>query len=178
MGKTVLKKLGSTWNNNPVLFTFIVVAILNIIALPIIIDLVWNQPVSDEGFVDDRWDLTVGVIGAVGAFSVAIVGIVNISVNHRRANTAEKQQAQELFVSSIKNLGSREEIIRIGAIHGLERLAKDSPQKWGDKVAETLFKYIISTTSRPSYKIIYESKPAAEITTALEILTGWNENAK
>ena len=110
------------------------------------------------------------MVGTIGAFSLAAVGIWNFFVNHRRANIAEKHQVQELFVKSIKNLDSNEEIIRIGALHGLERLAKDSPEKWRDKVVTMLRSYILSVTGKPSYKIIHKSEPSVEIHIALDLL--------
>ena len=91
-------------------------------------------------------------MGAIGAAVLSTVGVWNLIVNHRRANAAEKQQAQELFVNSIRNLGDEEEIIRIGAIHGLRQLAKDSPENWRDKVAEILCARFRTITSADYFK--------------------------
>ena len=115
-------------------------------------------------------------VGAIGAAVLSTVGILNLIANNRRADIAERQQAQELFVNSIKNLGSREEIIRIGAIHGLGQLAKDSPEVWKDKVATILCGYIRSTTQESDYQTKYKDEPSVEVSTMLEILTSPDRN--
>ena len=115
-------------------------------------------------------------VGALGALSLAIVGLWNFFVNHRRARTAEKQQTQELFVDSIRNLGNENEIIRIGAIHGLGQLAKDLTEIWSEKVAEILCDFIRSITLDHNYENDYPSKSPVEINVALKILTQDHDN--
>ena len=112
-------------------------------------------------------------MGAIGAAVLSTVGILNLIANNRRANTAERQQVQELFADSIKNLGNKEEIIRIGAIQGLGHLAKDSPEAWNDKVAEILCAHVKITTGKSDYQTHpqYSLKPSDEITILMKTLT-------
>ena len=133
-----------------------------------ITDTTSTTSLNNDPILSTRLTLTVG---AVGALSLAIVGLWNFFVNHRRANTAEKEQAQELFVGSIRNLGDGNEIIRIGAIHGLGQLAKDLPEVWSDKVAEILCAHVRTTTTKDDYDNENETKPSNEIAVILKVLT-------
>ena len=169
----MFKKLIQAWKKLPNGRWEFVAAMLGMIAVAVIVGVVWGIPASqdDPAIFSTRLTLAVGTIGAA---LLSTVGILNLIANHRRANTAEKQQAQELFVSSIKNLGNREEIIRIGAIHGLRQLAKDSSEAWSDRVSEILCAHIRNTTSKSDYQAQYSSEPSVEITTLMEVLTRKN----
>ena len=94
-----------------VLFVVVMIIIWKVGTPTMMVDAITN--LNSDPILSTRLTLTVG---AVGALSLAIVGLWNFFVNHRRANTAEKQQSQELFVGSIRNLGDESEIIKIGAI--------------------------------------------------------------
>ena len=141
----------------------------------VIIWVIWGTPVPEEkesfSIFETRLTLTTG---AIGAAVLSTVGIWNLIVNYRRSRTAEKQQTQELFVNSIRNLGDEKEIIRIGAIQGLGQLAKDSSEAWSDRVSEILCAHIRNTTSKSDYQTQYSSEPSVEITTLMEVLTGVN----
>ena len=166
------KRLRRALKGNHGLFSHILLATVVLTAAIVVI---WWLPalVNEEDIFGDQLNLT---IAAIGAFSLAIVGIFNLSANNRRANTSEKQQAQELFVNSTKNLGDEIEIIRIGAIHGLGQLAKDSPEIWNGRVAKILCDFIRSTTGKSDYQAKYENNPSVEITTALEVLAVSSKN--
>ena len=163
--KTIFEKLVIKFRWTPI---FVIIAIAVTVGM---VWYIWGIPASDEddpAIFSTRLTLAVGTIGAA---LLSTVGVLNLIANNRRAKTAEKHQAQELFVSSIKNLGSREEIIRIGAIHGLDQLAKDSPEVWKDKVATILCGYIRSATSQTGYQADYKDAPSVEISTVMEVLT-------
>ena len=166
------KKLKRALKGNHGLFSHVLLATVVFTAA---IVLIWWLPIllNEEDIFGDQLNLT---IAAVGAFSLAIVGIFNLSANNRRANTSERQQAQELFVNSIRNLGDEIEIIRIGAIHGLGQLAKDSPEIWHGRVAKILCDFIRSTTGKSDYQAKYENSPSVEITTALGVLAVSSKN--
>ena len=84
----------------------------------------------------------------------------------------KKQQAHELLVSSIQNLGNVDSAtIRIGAVYGLERLTKDSPEVWKDKVAKILCAHIRDTTRDPNYQKENRDEPSVEILTIMEALS-------
>ena len=124
-----------------------ILIILAIAVITVIVSFIWviQGPVEDDlSIFGTRLTLTVG---AIGAALLSTVGALNLLANYRRANTSEKQQAQELFVNSIRNLGDDKEIIRIGAIHGLRQLAKDSSEAWSDRVSEILCAHIRNTTT-------------------------------
>ena len=157
-----VKKKPAFWSSLSVAFAFVVFIIT--------LSLIWGINGGDASILSTRLTLTVG---AIGATSLSVVGILNLFANNRRANTAERQQVQELFADSIKNLGSKEEIIRIGAIQGLGHLAKDSPEAWNDKVAEILCAHVKITTGKPDYQTHpqYSLKPSDEITILMKTLT-------
>ena len=154
-----------------VLFVVVMIIIWKVGAPTMMVDA--TTDLNNDPILSTRLTLTVG---AVGALSLAIVGLWNFFVNHRRANTAEKQQSQELFVGSIRNLGDESEIIKIGAIHGLEQLAKESSEVWSLKVSKILCDYIRSTTAEKNYQIKNISKPAQEIITILNTLSAPESN--
>ena len=155
-----VKKKPAFWSSLSVAFAFVVFIIT--------LSLIWGINGGDASILSTRLTLTVG---AIGATSLSVVGILNLFANYRRASASEKRQSQELFVNSIQNLGSKEEIIRIGAIQGLGQLAKDSPEAWNDKVAEILCAYVKNTTGKSDYQTQYSSKPSDEITVLMKTLT-------
>ena len=173
--KATREKLSRTLINNRGLIMLILLAVFVLILAMV---LIWELPtsgepdISDESNIfNDQLNLTIAVMGA---FSLAIVAIFNFNANNRRANTAEIQQAQELYVNSIKNLGSDRSIIRIGAVYGLERLAKDSAEVWKDKVAKILCARIRETTRDPEYQTEYKDEPSVEVLTIMEALSTYD----
>ena len=176
----------------------------------IIILYVWPELNTPEENVD-RVTLTVGTIGAL---FVGIVGLLNLYVNYRKTRTLEgteerqretieqqrkniKQQResdrrrdqQQLYATNVQHLGSSSESVRIGAIYGLERLAKES-QDWASKVAEILCAHIRIATNKDGYLKGKKGKssetisvtnmpnilPDNEIITTLEVLTKGDNN--
>ena len=98
-----VKKKPAFWSSLSVAFAFVVFIVT--------LSLIWGINRGEGSIFGTRLTLTVG---AIGATSLSIVGILNLFANYRRASASEKRQSQELFVNSIQNLGSEEEIIRIG----------------------------------------------------------------
>ena len=96
--------------------------------------LAWPEFDAKHKYNIDRITLTVGVIGA--SF-LGIVGLLNLIANYRRTITLEEQlkdqrendkrrDQQQLYATNIVNLGNDSESVRLGAIYGLERFARES----------------------------------------------------
>ena len=126
------------------------------------------------------------IVGTAGAVLVGIVGLLNLYVNYRRTRAFEstekrqreiiKQQResdrrrdqQQLYATNVQHLGHESESVRIGAIYGLERLAKeseDSDEPWASKIAEILCAHIRITTSDDSYLSRGKTKLPHELST-------------
>ena len=96
--------------------------------------LAWPEFDAKHKYNIDRITLTVGVIGA--SF-LGIVGLLNLIANYRRTITLEEQlkdqresdkrrDQQQLYATNVVSLGNDSESVRLGAIYGLERLARES----------------------------------------------------
>ena len=149
------------------------------------------------------------MVGSFGALFLGTVGLLGLYVNYHRTRVFERQlktqreqlkdqrdsdrrrDQQQLYATNVQHLGSSSESVRIGAIYGLERLAKesiDSDEPWASKVARILCAHIRITTTREGYLEREEAKssqkltrlsnifPANEITIILEVLTKGDDN--
>lgn len=131
---------------------------------------------------------------AIGATAGGIVLTINAVYIGKRADaqdkTAEAQiitakaqvsaNEQDLFNYAIKHLGSEDEIVRLGGIHTLYKLAADEsnltknepiPRKYLTSVSDILCAYVRSKTNEYKYKEMHKKEPSAEIQRILDLLT-------
>ena len=110
----------------------VIVLIVWVLGLLITMPLIWCNLDSDDNV--DRVALTIGTLGAL---FVGTVGLFNLYVNYLRTRGFEEQlktqregdkrrDHQQLYATNFVNLGSDSESVRLGAVYGLERLAKES----------------------------------------------------
>ena len=137
------------------------------------------------------------MVGSFGALFLGTVGFLGLYVNYRRTRTFEKQleqqrlsinqqresdkrrDHQQLYTTNVQHLGHSSENVRLGAIYGLERLAKeskDSDESWVSTVGRILCAHVRSTTTTNNYKESYADQPSSEVIAILEILTQRKNN--
>ena len=173
------------------LWVSISVAIAIFLTTMVIIWIIWGTPVPEEkntlSIFETRLTLTTG---AIGAAVLSTVGIWNLIVNYRRVNAAEKQlkqqresdkrrDEQQLYATNVQHLGHESESVRLGAIYGLERLAKESKdwgEPWAPKIAEILCAHIRITTTTNEYPGNNKDRPSNEIDAVLRVLTQGEDN--
>ena len=124
--------------------------------------------------------LTVGISGG-------LLFVLNFVINHRRTVALERQleiqrdqleyqresnkerQHQELYVASIQDLSD------VGAIYGLEQLAKES-EIWAPKIANILCKHIRNITTNAEYHKQHGDKPLIGVLAMMEVLGAPDDN--
>ena len=129
------------WYRATWVFPTTVVVVAGVIAIALFVAVWWPCNIDD---ISGKLTLTVGIFGG-------LLFVLNFVINHRRTVALEDQlktqreqlkdqresdrrrDQQQLYATNVQHLGSISESVRIGAIYGLERLAKDSKDS-----AETL----------------------------------------
>ena len=118
--------------------------------------------------LDESADQIPLMVGSFGALFLGTVGFLGLYVNYRRTRAFEKQleqqrlsinqqresdkrrDQQQLYATNVQHLGHSSENVRLGAIYGLERLAKeskDSDEPWVPTAAKILCAHVRSTTA-------------------------------
>ena len=145
--------------------------------------LVWGK-LDEMGNTVDQMGNTVDqitlTIGALGALFVGIVGLVGLYVNYGRTKafedstdkqrkSDERRDYQHLYASSIKYLEHDKESVKLGAVYGLIRLAKNSRlsgDPWTSDVADILRAHIDSITKDSRENRV---KPSSYASTVLRL---------
>ena len=145
--------------------------------------LVWGKLDEMGNTVDqigNNVDQITLTIGALGALFVGIVGLVGLYVNYGRTKafedstdkqreSDERRDYQHLYASSIKYLEHDKESVKLGAVYGLIRLAKNSRlsgDPWTSDVADILRAHIDSITKDSRENRV---KPSSYASTVLRL---------
>ena len=165
---------GCPWYRATWVFPTTVVVVAGVIAIALLVAVWWPSNIDD---ISGKLTLTVGIFGG-------LLFVLNFVINHRRTVALEEQleiqrnqleyqresdknrQHQELYVSSIRNLGDP------SSVYGLERLAKES-EIWAPRIATIFCKYIRSKTTEVDYQKEekHRDEPSFEVLTMVEVLT-------
>ncbi|MEU0886063.1 pentapeptide repeat-containing protein [Lentzea sp. NPDC005914] len=149
-------------------------------------DLLTNQQILRDPQIRPEHRLTAEhnarlIAISIGGALVVGTGLLYTARNYRLAH---RGQVTERFTKALERLGSDELYVRIGGVHALEHVIRDSPQHHGD-VVEVLMAFIRERTPRTAPPMIDEgwihpptdadaaelpTEPAADVQAALTAL--------
>ncbi|WP_083390704.1 pentapeptide repeat-containing protein [Parafrankia soli] len=129
---------------------------------------VWLVPplIYPAQAAEARAALQAGLLTATAAI-VAVGGGLVALFETRRAN--EDTHVRELYTRAVDQLGADEEIIRLGGIYALERIATDSPGD-GRTVGEVLSAFVRSRSTDPTLRMSQPTLQAADVRAAVQVL--------
>jgi uncharacterized protein YjbI with pentapeptide repeats len=150
-------------------------------------ELLVNQALLDDSSVTATSRLSTEhnarlIVISLGGALVVITGLLYTARNYRLAH---RGQVTERYTKALERLGSDEMYVRIGGVHALEHVMRDSREYYGD-VVEVLVAFIRDQAPRRANELVEErrrmrppigpnapklpSEPAADVQAALTAL--------